>query len=193
VNEDAMNRTTITIAVAVLFGGGAIAAASGHGRRGEHHEDGDDHERHGRGHHGERARGATGAAADPEGLALYRKECGACHLAFPPHFLPAESHRSIMAGLERHFDQNAELDAAVRGRIERYLVDNAAGAGSDRARSGRAPARITELVWFRKKHREIDAKVTARPSVRSFSNCAACHAGAASWDFDDDRVMIPAD
>jgi hypothetical protein len=100
-----------------------------------------------------------------------------------------------MAGLEHHFGQNAELDPVMRDRIERYLVDNAAGAGSrpsDQGRAGGAPLRITELAWFRKEHREIDPKVTARAPVRSFSNCAACHAGAASWDFDDDRVKIPA-
>jgi hypothetical protein len=191
-----MSKTTIAFAVAVLFGGGTIATASAHGGR-DHHEEYDDHrEDRGRGHHEERAGSAPGAPADPEARALYRKECGACHLDFPPHFLAAESHRSIMAGLERHFGQNAELDPAVRDRIERYLVDSAAGQGSTRrpdgARGGGAPLRITELAWFRRKHREIDPKITARPSVRSLSNCAACHAGATSWEFDDDRVKIPA-
>jgi mono/diheme cytochrome c family protein len=36
----------------------------------------------------------------------------------------------------------------------------------------------------------VDAE--ARASVRSLTNCAACHAGAADWAFDDDRVKIPA-
>ena len=186
-----MTKTTIAIAVAVLSAAGTIATASEHGEREEreHHRE--------RGRHREGpARGAPSSPADADARALYRKECGACHLAFPPHFLPAESHRRLMAGLERHFGQNAELDPAVRDRIERYLVENAAGAGTSRepARSlaDSPPMRITELSWFQKEHRRIDARITTRPAVRSSANCAACHAGAADWDFDDDRVKIPA-
>jgi Dihaem cytochrome c len=189
----AMRKTTIAIAIAVLAASGTVATASEHGkhergrdRRGEREDDG-------------RGRSAPVAPADAEGRALYRKECGACHLDFPPGFLPAESHRRIMAGLERHFGQNAELDPAVRDRVERYLVENAAEARSARksqkvlgSLAGAAPLRITEVPWFERKHRRIDASVAARPTVRSRANCAACHAGAADWDFDDDRVKIPA-
>jgi diheme cytochrome c len=179
-----MRRSTIASTVAVLAAAATLAAASEHGEREEHGGRGE-HEHHRRG--AERDRGGAGAIApaDAAAAALYRKECGACHLAFPPGFLPAASHRRILAGLERHFGQNAELDAAVREPIERYLVANAApGAG--------APLRLTAAPWFERKHRRIGPAIVARPSVRSRANCAACHQGAADWDFDDDRVMIPA-
>jgi cytochrome b/mono/diheme cytochrome c family protein len=159
-------------------------------RNHEHHDRGDHHRRS----KGEKPSTAPRSSSDPEGRALYRKECGACHLAYPPHFLPAESPRRIMAGLERHFGgANVELERATRDRIERYLAESSGDAGTapDVAPGGGAPTRITELRWFQKKHREIAASVVARQSVRSLSNCTACHGGAADWDFDDDRVKIP--
>lgn len=179
-----MRTKTIALAVAVAASIATLAGASDHG------------EHEGR----ERGARAPAALADPAGRALYRKECGACHLDFPPGLLSAGSHRRVLAGLERHFGQNAELDAATRDRLERYLVANAAEAGTHR-KSGKllasldaaaAPLRITEIPYFQRKHRKIGADVVARPAVRSLANCAACHRGAEGWDFDDDRVKIPA-
>jgi hypothetical protein len=181
-----------------------LAGASDHGRgRGEDEE----HEERGdREHGGGRRAGVEGEArvdpraAPPEAHAagaatLYRKECGACHLAFPPGMLPAESHRRVLAGLERHFGQNAELDAGAREQLERYLVANAAGSGGHRQGgppgADGAPLRITELPSFRRRHREVRPDVFTRASIRSPANCAACHRGAADWDFDEDRVKIP--
>jgi Ni/Co efflux regulator RcnB len=185
-----MTRTTIACVVAALFAAATVATASEHEEREDHRER----------HEGRRrdrvAKRGPGVPADAEARALYRKECGACHLDFPPYFLPAESHRRLMAGLDRHFGQDAELDPAVRDRLQRYLLQNAAEPGWARDPAGRlgggTPARITETRWFQGKHRHIDARVTARGTVRSLANCAACHAGAVDWDFDDDRVKIPA-
>lgn len=201
-------RKIIGIAAAIAVAGfvaAGAALASHHGQREgrdeeegyEGHERGDrgrhsGHER-GEGHGGRRARSAA-ESLDPQARALYRKECGACHLDFPPSMLPAASHRRVMADLEHHFGQNAELDAEARARLERWLVENSADAGAGRGASGKAesaPSRITQLPWFARKHRPIAAQVVARPSIRSIAHCAACHPGAADWDFEDDRAKIP--
>ena len=42
-----------------------------------------------------RAEGQKSAVSDPK----WKSECGACHFAYPPRFLPAESWRAIMTGL----------------------------------------------------------------------------------------------
>ncbi|MBL0277351.1 MAG: cytochrome C [Anaeromyxobacter sp.] len=109
-------------------------------------------------------------------------------MAYPPRLLPADSWRRVMAGLGTHFGQDAGLDEPLRARLEGWLVER---AGPGRAGSGAAPQRITELAWFRDEHREVPRAVVARPSVASLANCAACHQGAARWDFDGDRVRIP--
>jgi len=119
---------------------------------------------------------------------VFEKECGGCHLAYPPALLPSASWRGLMGGLDRHFGQNAELDEPQRARLEGWLVER---AGQARPGSGGAPRRITELAWFRDEHREVPRGAAARPSVRSMANCGACHQDAARWDFDGDRVRIP--
>ena len=41
----------------------------------------------------------------------WKNECSACHMAYPPALLPERSWRKMMLGLERHFGQDASLDA----------------------------------------------------------------------------------
>ncbi|HET9594692.1 MAG TPA: diheme cytochrome c [Anaeromyxobacteraceae bacterium] len=181
-----MNKIHVVIGMVAVVLLGSLAAAS------DHEHDGHEH----RSRHGRRS-----SAADPNASpthALYAQECGACHLPFPPGLLPADSHRRIMAALDRHFGQNAELDPPVRDQIERYLVDGAAETGSFSkshkvmaSLDGTVPARITDVPWFQRKHRRIDDRMVSREAIRSRSNCAACHPGADRWDFDDDAVRIP--
>lgn len=195
-------------AVALLFVAGP-GLAHDHGERERERERGEPEERgerHGRRDRAEPERRRTGAPAPRAAVAstavastaevLYRKECGACHLAYPPNLLPAASWRRTMAGLERHFGQNAELDAETGASLEGWLAARADEAGDRRhgvqARDGEAPLRISDTPRFRRKHRKIDPGVLARPSIRSYANCAACHAGAGEWDFDDDGAKIPA-
>ena len=156
----------------------------------EHHERGDHHGRQrereaGRRSGAERIPAASTPAVPPGALPLYAKECGSCHLAYPPHLLPAQSWTKVMAGLDKHFGANAELDAESRATIERWLVERARKSLVDGA-----PLRATELPWFARKHRKVKDAVS-RPSIKSLANCAACHTGADSWDFDEDGVRIP--
>jgi hypothetical protein len=172
-----MRIRTFAIAAAALAATLTVASAAAARDRD------DDHDERGRG--GRRARTLARLPPDP----AYVKECGSCHLAYPPGLLPAASWRKLMAGLERHFGQNAELEPEVRGALERWLVEN---AGRDGPGDAGPPLRITELRWFVDEHDDVPRDAAARPSIRSMANCAACHRGADSWDFDDDRVKIPA-
>ena len=72
---------------------------------------------------------ATGQAiAQDHAAATTLKECGACHMAFPPQLLPARSWKAIMLGLSDHFGENAELAEPTRAEITAYLVAHAADA-----------------------------------------------------------------
>jgi hypothetical protein len=184
-----MNREIAALTVAAVAAATLLASAA---RAGEHeHERGEDeaHEHGHRGRHegdrGGRERVDAGGRMTPGVLPAYTKECGACHLAYPPDLLPAASWTKLMAGLDRHFGQDAELEPEVRALLERWLVERAGGRRADSA-----TLRLTEGPWFRRKHRKVEG-AAARPAVRSLANCAACHPAAEHWDFDEDGVRIP--
>lgn len=139
---------------------------------------------------------ASARSAAPE-AALYRTECGACHLAYPAELLPAASWEAIMSSLAQHYGDNAELDPATTAQLTVYLSDHAAGQARYRTRpwsetGTAAPLRISQTGSFRAEHHEIPARMVAgNPEVASFSRCGACHADAAQGVFDEHRVRIP--
>ena len=45
--------------------------------------------------------------------------------------------------------------------------------------------------WFVREHRQVDAATWKSPAVKSVANCTACHAGAASGDYNERAVRIP--
>lgn len=121
--------------------------------------------------------------------AKWATECSACHIAYPARYLPAESWRAIMSGLDRHFGSNASLDAATAREITAYLEKNAS------TRKYKVPAkpvlRITETRWFKSEHREVAARHWKNPKIRSRANCGACHTTADHGDFSERHVKIP--
>jgi hypothetical protein len=125
----------------------------------------------------------------------YADECGSCHMAYPAMLLPQQSWRKIMAGLEDHFGENAELDATTRAGIEDYLVRESARQNYRkmfRNLGDAAPLRITELPYFVHKHDEIPARFVAdNEKVKSLSQCNVCHRDAERGRFDEDNVVIP--
>lgn len=133
----------------------------------------------------------TAPVTDP----VTAKECSACHMLYPPGLLPARSWQAMMGDLRNHFGDNAELDEAVRRDITFYLVHQAADIASPRSKLLRdlprdaAPARISEMPWFRRKHDKKDriAPATlARRGAKSPADCKACHRGAEQGVFEDD-------
>ncbi len=132
---------------------------------------------------------------------LYLDECGACHFAFQPGWLPVASWQKLIdpTALEDHFGDNAELEEADRRAIATVL-EAAAADRSNRKRAkkvmrslrGEAPLRITEVPYIRKKHQAIpDSMIAGNDDVKSLANCDACHTEADTGNFDDDTVAIP--
>ncbi|MEA3273783.1 MAG: diacylglycerol kinase [Pseudomonadota bacterium] len=205
-----MSKHLIAIGIAAVVGIAAIGLMAD-----EYGEDRESHE-HEQEHRGEREwdedperrkQVRDGRAEEPEsaylsdpGYPLYERECGDCHLAYPPPMLPAPSWNGMMGALGDHFGDNAELDAATSEQIAAFLARNAAGETRSehgkrtwRATRDRATMlRITETDYFLGQHHEIPAKmVSDNAEVVSFSRCEACHAGADQGAFDEHEVRIP--
>jgi cytochrome c553 len=131
--------------------------------------------------------------------ALWKAECSSCHMAYPPGLLPERSWRKMMAELDKHFGQNASLDAAATKAILDHLVENSAETSTHRraVRFLRAvpatatPLRITENTYFVREHREVAPDVWKLPKIGSPANCNACHADAEQGDFSERNVRIP--
>lgn len=143
--------------------------------------------------------GALPAWADerlpPIGNDAVKKECGACHMAFQPQFLPQRSWRKIMDNLPDHFGEDASLPEATRLEIAAYHEANAGDVSGSREgrriaasiESGQTPIRITEVPrWVREHKGEVRQSAWSDPRVRSKANCVACHRGADAGWYDDD-------
>jgi hypothetical protein len=132
---------------------------------------------------------------------VYIKECGSCHFAYQPGWLPQDSWRKLLdaKALTDHFGEEAELPEQTRQHILDYALSHAA----DKSRykrskkimaslnKGEVPMRITEVAYIRRKHHEIPADLIKGDKVKSLSFCDACHTKAAEGTFDADTVDIP--
>jgi len=122
---------------------------------------------------------------------IVQKECGACHMAFQPGFLPARSWSRMMDELADHFGEDASLPEDTRAIIRDYLATHAGDVvTAGRARKymqwvapGGTPQRMTENPDFLRKHRFPDS-VWKDPKVVTKSNCPACHQGAERGSYD---------
>ncbi len=130
--------------------------------------------------------------------ALYKEECSSCHLAYPAWLLPGQSWEGMINGSKRHFGEDLGLDESARKELLSYLKANSSEktsgelAGKITRSIGSAyPERITEVPYIKKEHRKIGEDVFKRQSVKSFSNCYACHRNAERGDFEEDAVSIP--
>jgi mono/diheme cytochrome c family protein len=122
-------------------------------------------------------------------LPLYKQECAACHVPYPPGLLPAASWQRVVTTLPRHFGADASLDPASVNALAAWL---AANAGTYRRVREEPPEdRITRSAWFIRKHDEVSPATWKLPAVKSAANCNACHAAADQGDFNERNVRIP--
>lgn len=175
------------LSTGIVFVTGSFAAGD--------EEKGERHERREREERGEgRERGFP-----PIDNAAYRQECSSCHFLYQPGLLPKRSWEALLKNTGKHFGEDLGLDEKIVMEITGYLTANSAERSRtewsrkilDSLRKTEAPLRITEAPYIVRKHREVGAEVFKRPSVKSFSNCGACHTRGADGDFEEDYVKIP--
>jgi hypothetical protein len=116
--------------------------------------------------------------------ATYEKECGSCHFAYQPGWLPERSWRAIMSSLASHFGENAELKVSQRQEVLNYLVANSAEkANSLRSheimeviKPEETPTSITKVLYVGGIHGGfLDPAFKGKPQVKTLANCATCH------------------
>jgi len=137
------------------------------------------------------ARAEEGMVVPPIEHAATLKECGACHLAFPPQMLPARSWKKLMGDLANHFGENAGMPEATRAEITAYLAANAGDAAL--SKQGRrflrgigateTPLRITQTPFWQAAHEEVSAARFLSDAVKTPANCVACHRTASKGVF----------
>lgn len=146
------------------------------------------------------SRRGKGPDVAPVRDARYAKECGSCHMAYPPGLLPARSWQKLMGNLADHFGDNAELPQEDTVAITDYLIKNAADRSNyrrsvkidDSLAARQTPLRITQVPYIAGKHREIPTRLIAgNPKVKSLSQCAACHTKAEAGSFSERDINIP--
>lgn len=130
----------------------------------------------------------------------YKEECAGCHMAYSPGLLPQKSWEKVMANLEDHYGDNAELSQQRHIEVLNYLTTKAADF-SQYKRSRKIMAsldktkitdRITLTPYFIRKHDEIPKKfVIDNSKVGSFSQCDSCHSNTENGSFSEDEISIP--
>lgn len=139
----------------------------------------------------------TSAAAKPltaqekSTAALYTKECGSCHMAYQPEFLPRRSWEKTMNTLENHFGTDATLDPTDHKTIQNYLAAHASKNDRMRDMKGAVALRISETPYFVREHHEVTKKMVTQSQVKSFANCNACHTQAANGSYREREIRIP--
>lgn len=112
---------------------------------------------------------------------LTKKECSACHFAYPASMLPEASWKRIMGSLENHFGEDASLDAQTTQHITEYLVAQAGDVelwsskfvrGLDKQNP---PIRITETEYWIGKHFAISKEKLHSGLAGLKASCAVCH------------------
>lgn len=140
----------------------------------------------------------------------YQRECGECHVAYPPALLTVDDWRQVMGRLDRHYGVDASIDAATVERISAWLQrhgatrgkfvaqpheqardpeHSATGAKTVGAGVGAQPPRLTDTAWFRHEHDEAPA--SARRNAGSMARCDACHRDAAKGDYSEHNIRFP--
>lgn len=134
---------------------------------------------------------------------VYEKECGSCHFAYQPGWLPERSWRRLMGSLGSHFGDNAEIAPTLRDTITAWLAARAADRASNmRSREivaaigpAETPISITKVLYVGGIHGGfLDPSFRGRPEAKTLAHCPLCHEkahrgwfAAVTFTISDDR------
>jgi cytochrome b len=129
----------------------------------------------------------------------FSKECGSCHITYPPFLLPKSSWTLMMSDLENHFGDDASIDKQTNLSILSFLNENSAQTSSQKAafkilkslKENKSTIAITKTPYWEKKHKKIDKDVFASSQVKSKANCKACHTDIQNGLIESRLIKVP--
>ena len=131
--------------------------------------------------------------------ATWRSECSECHFAFHPSLLPERSWRKLFATQHEHFGDDLDLDEETLAELLKFHTENSAEQKlTEPARKilyytpeEVTPLRVTDTVYWKKKHEDIDDVYWKSEKVKIKGNCNACHLDAKAGTFEDSDMRLP--
>ena len=129
----------------------------------------------------------------------FSKECGSCHITYPPFLLPKSSWKLMMSDLENHFGDDASIDKGTNLSILSFLEKNSAENSTHKAafkilkslKENNSTIAITKTPYWEKKHKNIDKDIFARAKIKSQANCKACHTDIENGLIENHLINIP--
>ncbi len=127
----------------------------------------------------------------------YADECSACHIAYNPSLMSANSWKMLMGGLSDHFGEDASLDPTTVDALTKWLVANAADTVDTKPAhvlsqmAQNAPYTITSTPFWKTTHAGIPPETFKRAPIYDNGNCTACHSDAAAGRFYPANISIP--
>lgn len=129
----------------------------------------------------------------------WRELCGECHVPFHPSLAPARIWRTLLQQQSDHFGEDLFLSLDELAGLERYALANAAEQAATETAWHVAHStpmdfsslRISELPYWRQRHRKIDAQNFEKEPVSGKADCAACHLDASQGSFRDGAMRLP--
>jgi len=129
----------------------------------------------------------------------FAKECGSCHITYPPYLLPKKSWGKMMANLEDHFGDDASTDEDTSKYILAFLEENSAENSTHQAafkilkslKGNNSTIAITKTPFWEKKHEDITKDIFANAKIKSKANCKACHTDIEYGLIENDLINMP--
>jgi len=129
----------------------------------------------------------------------FSKECGSCHITYPPFLLPKSSWTLMMSDLENHFGDDASIDKETNLSILSFLNENSAKISSQKAafkilkslKENNSTIAITKTPYWEKKHKKINKDVFANVKIKSKANCKACHTDIQNGLIEKHLIKVP--
>jgi len=120
--------------------------------------------------------------------AAYQKECGSCHTAYQPEFLPRNSWNRLINEQNNHFGEDLALSSAKANELKAFLFSRSADVSTNKTARRFASTqgiKISENPYFVKEHRRIGSAELKKQGLKSFANCSSCHKLADQGNYDE--------